>query len=466
MEARIVRAAAGDPFLKTAFLSAGGAEGEVFLVGGAVRDMALGFTPADLDLACPDAREAATRAAQVLGSRVVPMGRGRQRSWRVPAGDRFLDWVLVAPGCIVSDLRRRDFTVDALALDLHTHQLLDPCGGLGDLRDRVLRMTSPRALSQDPLRVLRGYRLLACLEGFTLDGPTEEAMAARARDLPRVPVERVRHELELLWASPSPGGVVRRMAASGALFAVLPELESLDGLTQNEHHHTDALEHTLEAVEALDGPPPWLCDMGLEQPDGRTLALLRAAALLHDLGKARTKTVDGAGRVHFYGHAKISSDLAGQALRRLRFSREFERGVCTLCLHHLRPLGLVKNGARRTALRRLVHDLGNLLPLLLALAYTDKSASRGPDHAENLTLLTELAARALEVARDDGEELRRLPRLVDGLEALEVLGLSRPGPELGRALDAVMERQVAGEISTREEALECLRRYRQRHALS
>ena len=463
MEKRLDRAVSENALLAVAVRAAGKAGTPAFLVGGAVRDLLMGRVPVDLDLACENAQEAAGRAAHILGSRVVAMGRGRLRSWRVPAGERFLDWVLLAPGGLLADLERRDFTVDAMALNLESNVLMDPYGGLDDLSARILRMTSPKALIQDPLRVLRGYRLLATLDGFSLDGPTGDAMAERARDLSKMAVERVRHELELIFESPAPGGIVRSMAESGVLCAILPELEPLRGLTQNEHHHADALEHTLEALEALDGPPAWLGDMGLARPEAKSLLVLRAAALLHDLGKARTRTVDDAGRVHFYGHPKISADLARQALRRLRFSRESEDAVCALCLNHLRPLGLLKSGARRTSLRRLVHDLGDLLPLLLALSYADKSASRGPAHAENLAGLRDIAARALEVARSDGEDLRRLPKLVNGLEALDILGMSHPGSDLGRALDALMERQVAGEVTDRESALGFLRRYREKH---
>jgi tRNA nucleotidyltransferase/poly(A) polymerase len=459
----IIRTAASDPLLKVAARAAKEAGGGAFLVGGTVRDLALGRVPSDLDLACGNAKEAAVRAARVLGSRVVTMGRGRLCTWRAPAGERFVDWAPLAPGGIVPDLERRDFTVNAIALNLESDAFVDPCGGLGDLSARVLRMTSPEALSQDPLRILRAYRLLATLDGFTLDGPTREAMAERAQDLPKVAAERVRHELELILASPSPGGIVRSMSESGVLCAILPELEPLRGLAQNNHHHTDALNHTLEAVEAVDGPPAWVGEMGLTEPDAPALALARLAILLHDVGKVSTSSVGPDGAIHFYGHPKISSDLAHHALRRLRFPRDTEEAVGSLCLNHQRPLGLVKSGAGRTAMRRLVHDMGRLAPHLLVLAYADKSASHGRPNGETLRALRELSVKVQEVGRQDGPELARLPKLVGGLEALEVLGMSRPGPDLGRALDALMERQVAGEVRDRNGALAFLRRYRERH---
>jgi putative nucleotidyltransferase with HDIG domain len=463
LEKRLARALSGDSLLEIARAAARGVGAKPYLVGGTVRDLLIGRPTADLDLACENAPAAAGRCAELLGTRPVALGRGRFQTWRVPAGERYVDWAPLHSDGLAADLARRDFTVNAIAFDLDAGLLVDPNGGLGDLSARVIRMTSPRALAEDPLRILRAYRLLAGLDGFELDAATEGLIARRAATLARSAAERIRHEAELLLAAPSPSSTVRRMDRAGILTVVFPELEPLRGLGQNVHHHLDALEHTLEALDALDGPPAWLARFGIPPQSPRPLLIIRLGALLHDLGKASTRTVGPDGRVHFYGHPKVSADLARAAMKRLRFSKEVEEAVATLCLHHLRPLGLVKSGSGRTALRRLVHDLGPLLGPLLALARADKTASRGPEYEANLAGLDELATKALEVARTDGAHLARLPRLVDGLQALEILGLARPGPELGRALDALMERQVAGAISSREEAREFLRRYRQKH---
>ena len=463
MEARFIRAVSADPLLEVARAAARAAGKRPYLVGGTVRDLLLGRPATDLDLACADAPEAASRCADLLGARCVAMGRGRFQSWRVPAGERYLDWVPLHADGLGADLTRRDFTVNAIAFDLEAGVLVDPCGGLRDLRARLIRMTSPRSLAEDPLRILRAYRLHATLPGFALDAATEAAASRRAATLARSAAERIRREVELLFGAPTPSRTVRRMDSARVLTTVFPELEPLRGLTQNIHHHADALEHTLQALEALDGPPPWLAGLGLNPEDGRALVVLRLGALFHDLGKAPTRTLGPDGRVHFYGHPKVSADRARGIMRRLRFARECEEAVVALCLNHLRPLGLVKSGAGRTALRRLVHDMGPLLGHLLALARADKSSSRGPEYEENLAGLQELTTRALEVARSDGPELASLPKLVGGLEALEILRMKHPGPALGRALDALMERQVAGEIAGVEEARAFLRGYRRSH---
>ncbi len=401
----------------------------------------------------------ASEAARRLGSRVVALGKEAAPTYRVPYGEGLLDFSGLQGPTPEEDLLRRDFTLNALGLDLAAGDLLDPAGGLADLRRKRIRMVSEEALVQDPVRVLRAFRFLAQLPGFSLEKSTERALAAHAQGLLDAPPERLQGELDKLLRGPAAGKSLRAMNAAGVLFLLFPELRPLEGLTQNEHHHADALEHTLETVEALDGGPPWLSGLGLPPMGGPDLVLLRIAALFHDTGKASTRTVDEEGRVHFYGHPKPSADLALDALKRLRFSHALAEKAAFLCLHHLRPLALTRTEPRQTALRRLVHSAGDLLPHLLALSYADKTAARGPERERNLAALRELARDLLEVARTEGESLRSLPKLVNGLEALEILGLSRPGPELGRALDALLERQVEGTVTTRDEAAAYLARW-------
>lgn len=437
--------------------------GPAWLVGGALRDAALGLRPKDLDFACAEPFALATEAADRLKSRVVALGKEASPTYRVPLGEGLLDFTGLQGSTLEEDLLRRDFTVNALGMDLSTGEVYDPAGGLSDLRRKVIRMTSEEALERDPVRVLRAFRFLARLPGFHLDSATERALPAHAQGLLDAPAERLQAEIDKLFRGSAAGRAVRAMKGSGVLFLLFPELRPLEGLGQNAHHHADALEHTLQTLEALDGDPPWLAALGLPPFAEQDLLLLRLAALFHDAGKAATRTVDEEGRVHFYGHPKPSADSALEALKRLRFSHASAEKVSFLCLNHLRPLALTRTEPRQTAVRRLVHSAGDLLPHLLALSYADKTAARGLDQARNLTALEVLAREVMEVARREGGALREIPKLVNGLEALEILGLSRPGPELGRALDALLERQVEGAVSTREQAVAFLARWAREH---
>lgn len=436
-----------------------GGHGSAWLVGGALRDAALGGTPKDLDFACEEPYALAAEAAHRLGSRVVALGKEAAPTYRVPYAEGLLDFAGLQGRTPEEDLLRRDFTMNAVGLDLASGALLDPAGGLGDLRRKVLRMVSEKALVRDPVRVLRAFRFLAQMPHFHLDRTTEGALARHAQGLLDAPPERLQAELEKLLQGSAAGRSLRAMEEAGVLLLLFPELRPLKGLGQNEHHHADALEHTLETVEALDHGPGWLVELGLPPFGGPDFLLLRLAALFHDTGKAVTRTVDEEGRVHFYGHPKPSADTALAALNRLRFSHAVAERVSFLCLHHLRPLALTRTDPRRTAIRRLVHSAGDLLPHLLALSYADKTAAKGPERPRNLEALKRLSREVYEVSLQEGDYLRKIPKLVNGLEALEILGLSRPGPELGRALDALLERQVEGSVTTREEAAAFLARW-------
>ncbi len=462
MKDRIMQGLQDHPLVEPVLEEARARGETVYLVGGAVRDMALGLVPKDLDFATEKPYEMAQSIARRYGSRVVSLGKEAFSTYRIPLGGFFLDWVGLAGGSIDSDLRRRDFTVNAIAVDPDTGVFLDPTGGFPDLQRSCLRMASPTALRDDPVRILKAYRMLAQFPSLELDPATEVALSGEKDALMDVPPDRLHVELERLFQCERPGLAVERMAASGVLFILVPEMAALSGLDQNHFHHADVLNHSIEALSRCDGGIPWLKGLGLGPFNAHQVLVLRLACLLHDLGKAETKSVDERG-VHFYGHPKPSAENALVILKRLRFSNAVAEQVSELCLNHLRPLALLKTEPRKTAVRRLIHSMGDLLPLLLALSYADKASARGKDAEKNLSELTGLCAEVRATAEEEGRRLRKLPKLVDGLRACEILGLQRPGRELGHALDALLERQVEGSITDVHQAEAFLRDWAARH---
>jgi putative nucleotidyltransferase with HDIG domain len=463
MRERIEQAIRSHPLLAPILDEAASREEPVYLVGGALRDLALGIEPKDLDFATATPFDMAQEFAERFGSRVVALGKEATSTYRIPLDGFSLDWVGLAGGTIDDDLRRRDFTVNAIAYDPDRDRFLDPLGGFADLKSHAIRMASPGAFAQDPARIVKAYRMLAQLPGFHLEEGTEESLRDQRDMLMDVVPERLHAELERLFQAREPGPAVRRMAASGVLFSLFPELKALEGLGQNAYHHADVLEHTLLALDACDGEPAWLTGLGLPPFPAPRMELLRLSCLLHDMGKADTRTVDAQGRVHFFGHSKPSAERARAILKRLKYGNAATEAVADLCLNHLRPLAQIKTHPRHTAIRRLIHTMGERLDLLLALAYADKSAARGEELEENLRDLRTYTAEVLAVAAKEGAEIKRLPKLVSGLEAMEILGLQRPGPGLGLALDALMERQVDGAIATREQAVAFLKEWRKGH---
>ena len=419
------------PFLASAAEAAGA---RAWAVGGYVRDRLLARPHSELDVVVVDGRgpELAAAFAHLTGSappvvferfgtaqvmwreRAIEFASARSESYRPDS--RKPD---VKPASIEEDLRRRDFTVNALLMDFGG-QVEDRLGtGLADLRARLLRTPLDPVLTfeDDPLRMLRAIRFAAQL-GFRLDPSLPPAMRALAERLrpPVVSVERIADELRKMLLSERPELALELLDAGGLLPEVLPEVEAGKGVEQGGYHTHDVFGHTLAAV-------------ALTPPD----LVVRLAALLHDVGKPSTAAPDGS----FLGHEKVGAELAATALTRLRFSNSVVERVVRLVALHLRP---VYYGPEWTdgAVRRLARDAGEDLPALLQLARADVGAS-AYDKPEKLEEL----ARRLEEVRDEVPSRLRSP--VSGEDLMRARGLP-PGPEVGRLKARLDELVLEGEI--------------------
>ncbi len=325
----------------------------------------------------------------------------------------------VRPATLEEDLRRRDFTINTLLMDL-SGELHDPLGGAADLEAKTLRTPADplRTFADDPLRMLRGIRFAAEL-GFQLAPDLIPAMRAMKTRLspPVISAERVADELRKMLKSPRPKLALELLDDSGLLEVILPEISACKGVPQSGYHTHDVFGHTLRTVEAT---PPDL--------------LLRVAALFHDVGKPATAKGDGT----FIGHEDVGARIARAALERLRFSvREIEVVVGLVHLH-LRPV-FYRSEWTDGAVRRLARDAGPLLDRLLALAKADIAASAYPEPEK----LDELQAR-LEKVRS--ERPSRLAPLITGEEIMAVRGIG-PGPEVGRIKKRLEELVIDGEIA-------------------
>jgi poly(A) polymerase len=431
---------------------------EAWLVGGAVRDRLLGRPTDDVDVALDgDPRDAARAIARATGGVAFELS-GAFGAWRVvgPGHAWHVDLVTLRDGDIDADLAARDFTINAMAEPLAGGELLDPHGGRADLDARRVRMVSAEALADDPLRTLRAVRLVCELD-LVLDYDTGAATAGNASGIARVAPERVFGELKRIVTAPAARRGLELMAAYGLTAAVLPELDALRGVQQNEFHHADAYDHTLEvldAVAALESNRAFLGDRAadlLAEPlaDELTRAgAMRFAALLHDAAKPQTRDVRPDGRVTFIGHDRAGADLARDVLRRLRASQRTIDYVAALTLHHLRLGFLVHERPldRRTVWRYLV-ETAPWTDDVTIFTVADRLATRGRNADEAITAHVELAREMLAIEPAPAEPLIR------GDDLARELGIV-PGPRLGELLAQLEEDRFAGEIATREEAIE------------
>jgi tRNA nucleotidyltransferase/poly(A) polymerase len=465
-----------------------GQEVPAYLVGGWVRDRLLGRPTYDLDVAVAgDGLGLARRLANALQGDYYALDaeRGTGRAILYPDEGRLV--VDVArfrgepPRTLEADLAGRDFTVNALAVDVREPAtVIDRHGGLADLEARVLRPVSESSIRDDPLRALRAVRLAAAL-GFRLAPETEELMARHGPGLADASGERLRDELIRLLAEPDAVPWLALLDRLGLLAAVVPELGPLRDLEQSLPHRVDTLTHTLATVEALEGlvaqlrwleagpgeggPGPWykgpLSELEPFAPRllahlarGRPrLVLLKMALLLHDTGKAETQSKEE-GRIRFIDHQRHSARLAGEALRRLRFNKPEVRLVQTIVRQHMRPPLLAEQeSVSGRAVYRFFRDTEEAGVDVLLHALADHAAIYPPGiEDERWPRLVALVARMLAEYWERRAE-RVAPRpLLSGHDLIRELGVE-PGPEVGRMLEAVREAQAAGEVATRDEAL-------------
>ncbi len=479
----------------------------VWLVGGAIRDAALGRAAPDLDLAARDARGLAAKIAREFRGTLVTLDAEAcvYRLVLPPARGRALrqiDAAEIQGRDIAEDLRRRDFTANAVALELPARlpasiaqgAFLDPRGGLADLARGVLRCEDGRLFEEDPLRLLRAFRL-AAQTGLEPDAGTLALVRRHRRLISRPAGERVQAELLGLLSCSGAAARLRAMDDCGLLTALFEDLEPARRCAQDYYGPGGVLAHTLEVCARLefllDRFPKIYPDISRafdEHLAARAAggapwrATLMLAALLHDVSKPETaRTVDG--RLRFFEHDTRGAERAAAILRRLRFSRERVDSVAAIVRQHLRPGHLASGGpVTEKAVYRFFRDLGDDAPGLLAVCWADHAsympeprlrrlldaACGDPPRADlsrvrppeskktvvHLQLISRLLRRAF-----DRDRAPVPARLLDGKEVMKLLKIP-PGPRVGDALERLREAQAEGAVRDRAQALAFVGRLR------
>ena len=434
---------------------------ELALVGGPVRDVFLGERPADLDLTTDATPE------QIL----AVVGRWADATWTV--GIAFGTVGLRKDGMIFEittyrseqyqassrkpdvqygrsleeDLSRRDFTINAMAARLPSYELVDPFGGLEALRDRVLRTPGrpEDSFSDDPLRILRAARFAAKL-GFTVAPEALAAMTDQAPRLKIVSAERIAGELTKLMLTPDPARGIDLLVQTGVADEVLPEVSGLRMEADEHHRHKDVYEHSLTVLaQAIELEPRYGLDGDLT---------VRLAALLHDIGKPKTRLMLPDGRVEFHLHEVVGAKMARRRLTALRFPNDVVRDVSELVALHLRFHGYGEGEWTDSAVRRYVRDAGPLLSRLHVLTRAD-CTTRNQARAQRLARAYDgLEQRIAELSMQ--EELARIRPELDGNDIMAILGLT-PGPLVGRAYNYMLEVRLArGPIGPQQATQELL----------
>jgi poly(A) polymerase len=425
----------------------------LYLVGGSVRDALLGSPGGDLDFttdARPDVvqRLLAGWAEAVWDSGIAfgTVGAARRgttleiTTFRADSYDRVTRNPQVVFGdSITDDLRRRDFTVNAMAFELSTEKFVDPFGGMAALARGELDTpaTPEESFADDPLRMLRAVRFVAQL-GFTPRQRVTEAMRAMAGQLARITAERVAAELTKLILGQHCRRGIELLVDTGLADIVLPEVPGMQLAIDEHHQHKDVYVHSLVVLEQA-------IDQEGEEPD----LTLRLAALLHDIGKPATRRFEPGGGVSFHHHEVLGAKMARKRLRELRFSKEIISDVSQLVFLHLRFHGYGSGEWTDSAVRRYVTDAGHLLPRLHKLVRADCTTRNRRKAAALQRAYDDLEARIARIAAE--EDLARVRPDLDGNAIMELLGVP-PGPVVGQAWRYLKELRLDRGPLSREEA--------------
>ncbi len=459
---------------------------QLYLVGGTVRDLLLGKEVEDLDFAVAgNAFDFARKFADATDASFVPLDEERNTARVVFSRGRFrdcpyMDFSRIQGVDITEDLAARDFTINAMAMDLsqivdisaHEVEVIDPWGGANDLETGLIRLVSAQSIADDPVRMLRAYRFAAIL-GFTIHDETSAIIRDSLDLLGPVSTERIRDELFKTLAVNNSAHYLKATDAIGLLEQIFPEIARTKGMEQNEYHHLDVWGHSMLTLEFFEQDPipdslkSYFAEtedyLNYEPVKGRSRrSLLKLAAMLHDVGKPITRTIDINGRIRFFDHNLEGAKMVENIGKRLKMATREISFLSKIIKDHMYPLGLIvflrKPKAakdKNRTIRRFMQRTGSEWLAILLLSYADLRATQGPwRRHDDLEKLDQLIGNTTDIYFQQARS--PMLKLVDGRELMEEFGLPA-SPLIGKLLRQVREAQMDGKVKTRDDAIDMVR---------
>jgi tRNA nucleotidyltransferase/poly(A) polymerase len=461
---------------------------EIYLVGGAVRDLFLARLSSDFDFALPSGGiSLARKVANALKTDFLPLDDERDTG-RVIVHENesriFLDFATYRGKGLEEDLRARDFTINAIAYNLQDDTLIDPTEGVKDIESKIIRACSPTSFTDDPVRVLRGVRLAAAFD-FTIEKATRESMKQASPLLGSVSIERVRDEIFKILNSKRVSDSIKALDMLGVIEQLMPELLKMKGVEQSSPHIFEVWTHTLSVLDYLE---KILFNLFEETPknefaqalqtqlgkfreqitkhfsnslniDRSHRSILFFSALYHDVCKPDTKTIDENGRIRFFNHDVKGADVVAERARSFNLSNDEVERLSVIIKNHMRihsftsKLEHENEYPTRKAIYRFFRDTGKAGIDLILLALADMRGTRDKEMTlQTWNIYLEISRIFLENYFEKPQETVSPPRLIDGNDLMKELNL-KPSRLLGELLEAIRENQAEGNIHTREEAI-------------
>ena len=438
-------------------------QNKVYLVGGSVRDYLLGKTTYDRDLIVvdEDAKTFSLKLAEFFGATHIPLDE-MNKIYRIvlPDKENYLDITNPVENSLGKDIMRRDLTINAIAVNIQTGDVIDLCNGISDLENRLLRGVREENFVDDPLRLLRVFRFYSVL-GFELDESLSFITKKYSNLVLNPAKERIEYELMKLFDGQFADDALLKMDECGVLEMYFPFVKELKQVPPNLHHHLDLFHHSVETVKQIG----FLYNNSSEKVKAHMdrvdfggfsrIAHLRLAGFLHDIGKFSTWTIEeDTGRHRFIKHDDVGAKLAKPMLKSMCFSNKQIDYLTLMIKKHMYPTAVVSAPELTDkVMMRFVRKMEDNAIDNILIAQADRLSARGPEITdeivnENISALNNL----LEFYLKAKETLKPLPKLLDGNEVMSILSI-KPSPQLGKIMEALQEAQISGDILTKDEAV-------------
>ena len=442
-------------------------DNEIYLVGGTVRDYYMGLESVDRDIIVmdEDAREFALKLADLFNATFVPLDE-ENKIYRLVLPDKinYIDVTNPVGDSIEKDLMRRDLTINAIAVNIRTGDVIDISGGVTDIKNKCINYVNEHNFIDDPLRLLRVYRFQA-LYGFQLAPETINAVCKYVDLIHKPAVERINYEILKLFSGKYAHQALENMNKTWLLEEIFPFVNELKQVPPNSHHHLDLFHHSIETVkqvQLLYENAPDVVKEHLDRIDFggfSRLAHLKLAAFMHDIGKFSTWTIEE-GKHRFIKHDDVGAKMSIKILKKLHFSNKQIDYISSMIKYHIYP-SHVMNSPQITEkiMMRYVRKMDKNSIDAIILAQVDRLSARGPEITDeiverNITSLNMLLKFYLEAR----ETLKPLPKLLDGNEVMKILNI-KPSRRLGEIMDALHEAQISGDVVTKDHAIEFVKNY-------
>lgn len=442
-------------------------DNEIYLVGGTVRDYYLGLESHDRDIIVmdEDAREFSLRLKELFDATFVPLDE-ENRIYRLVMRDKinYIDITNPVGGTIEKDLMRRDLTINAIAVNIRTAEIIDISGGVTDIKNKCINYVNEVNFADDPLRLLRVYRFQA-LYGFELAPETISAVCKYSNLIKKPAVERINYEILKLFSGKYAHVALENMNKTWILEEIFPFVKELKQVPPNSHHHLDLFHHSLETVRQIQMIYEQSCDDVKEHLESTDfggfsrLAHLKLAGFMHDIGKFSTWTIEE-GRHRFIKHDDIGSKMSVKILKDMHFSNKQIDYLSEMIKYHIYPSHVMCSPQiTDKILMRYVRKMDKNSIDEIILAQADRLSARGPEITDeivekNINSLNLL----LKFYLDTRETLKPLPKLLSGNDVMNILNIN-PSPKLGEIMDSLHEAQFSGDISTKEQAIEFIKSF-------